>query len=145
MISFSTEDIPNILIISPSFRKNDNKNQVNIDGTLFDLITSQFVGRYNNTDPRLLDRYDISNGKFTGNLDLFPEKFSNLQGRIMRIALFNYMPYAIWEEVVRLEWKNLKMTHFKTKHNYFSHLVRVMPMLLVRMKKKHYLLMEPKH
>lgn len=98
---FPAPDIPNILIISPSTRKNTNPNQINSDGTLFDLITSQFVGRYNNTDPRLLDAFDVTTGKFSKNTNLFPDKFSKLQGRTMRIALFNYNPYAIWQEVVR--------------------------------------------
>lgn len=74
---------------------------MNSEGTSFDLITSQFVGRYNNTDPRLLDTFDGAAGKFSENSDLFPDKFSKLQGRTMRIALFNYNPYAIWQEVVR--------------------------------------------
>lgn len=34
---------------------------------------------------------------------LFPNKFTNLEGRIMRVALFNYKPYTIWVEVVRME------------------------------------------
>lgn len=96
------KDIPNILIITPSARKSTNGRRINVEGTSFDLITSQFIGRYNNTDPRLLDTFDITSGKFVENVELFPEKFSNLQGRIMRIALFNYMPYAIWEEVVTM-------------------------------------------
>lgn len=82
--------MPNILIISPTSHQS------------YELITSKFVGRYDSTNPRILDTFDIANEKFKENADLFPNKFSNLQGRIMKIALFNYMPYAVWEEVVSI-------------------------------------------
>lgn len=92
IIFFFFEDIPNVLIISPS-----SSDQ----GTTFDLITFQFVGRYDSSTPRYLDTFNMADEKFTQNADLFPDKFSNLQGRIMIIALFNYSPYAFWKEVVR--------------------------------------------
>lgn len=60
--------------------------------------------RYNSTDPRVLDTFDVATEKFVENANLFPEKMSNLEGRIMRIALFNYKPYAIWQEVVRIQY-----------------------------------------
>lgn len=109
---FLFKDIPNILIISPSSHKSKQRNDENIDGTSFDLITSKFVGRNDNTNLRLLDTFDVVNQKLIENADLFPEKFFDLQGRIMTIALFNYKPYATWEEVVShllyfstLKWK----------------------------------------
>lgn len=93
------KDIPNLLIISPSSRGSESRKHN--DGTSFDLITSQFVSQENSADPRLLDTFEVTNEKFIENADLFPQKFADLQGRIMKISLFNYMPYAVWEEVVR--------------------------------------------
>ncbi|XP_037033035.1 glutamate receptor 1-like [Bradysia coprophila] len=81
-------DVPNILIIMP-----------NIDENSFDLITSQFVGRFNNTSPMLLDTFYGRNTTFKQNANLFPDKLSNLQQRVVRLALFNYKPYSVWEEV----------------------------------------------
>lgn len=91
-------DIPNLVIISPSPHKNDTKTAVN--DTSFDLITSRFVSEENNNDSLILDTFDVLSGSFDKNADLFPNKFMNLEGRIVRVALFNYKPYAIWEEVV---------------------------------------------
>lgn len=97
---FYFKDIPNILIISPSSTERvDSKREI-IDGTSFDLITSTFVGQSDNTNTRILDTYTATTQKFTKNADLFPDKFSNLHKRIVRLALFNYKPYTIWEEVV---------------------------------------------
>lgn len=72
----------------------------NIDENSFDLITSQFVGRFNNTSPMLLDTFYGRNTTFKQNANLFPDKLSNLQQRVVRLALFNYKPYTVWEEVV---------------------------------------------
>lgn len=66
----------------------------------FDLITSQFVGRFNNTSPILLDTFYGRNTTFKQNANLFPDKLSNLKQRVVRLALFNYIPYTVWEEVV---------------------------------------------
>lgn len=68
----------------------------------FDLITSQFVTQRNSIEDVHLDTFDASNGSFVENADLFPNKFSDLEGRIIRVALFNYKPYTIWMEVVIL-------------------------------------------
>lgn len=87
-------DIPNILIISPSTSQ-DNKDT-------FDLITSRFVTRDNGNESLYLDTFYGANGKFANGATLFPNKFTNLNGRIMRVALFNYKPYTIWDEVVRM-------------------------------------------
>lgn len=74
----------------------------NIDENSFDLITSQFVGRFNNTSPMLLDTFYGRNTTFKQNANLFPDKLSNLQQRVVRLALFNYKPYSVWEEVVSI-------------------------------------------
>lgn len=73
-----------------------------IDGTSYDLITSKFVGRYDNTAPRLLSTFNVVDGTFDQNADLFPDKTaSNLEERVVRFAIFNYKPYGYWKEVVR--------------------------------------------
>ncbi|XP_031626626.1 uncharacterized protein LOC116342942 [Contarinia nasturtii] len=96
----TVQDIPNILIISHSTGQyNVNNNKIKFGDSSYDLITSQFVGQYNTSEPRLLDTFDIASGTLIENANLFPDKFSNLQGRLLRIALFNYKPYTIWMEV----------------------------------------------
>lgn len=39
-------------------------------------------------------------GRFRQNASLFPDKFTDLKGRIVRMAMFNYKPYTVWEKVV---------------------------------------------
>lgn len=68
---------------------------------LYDLITSRFVTQNNHSDPRFLDTFDGSTEKFMENANLFPDKFSDLEGRVVRLALFNYKPYTIWEQTVK--------------------------------------------
>lgn len=87
-------DIPNILIISPSTRQENDDT--------FDLITSRFVTRNNGNDSLYLDTFYGVDGEFASDAILFPNKFTDLDGRIMRLALFNYKPYTIWDEVVRM-------------------------------------------
>lgn len=47
-------------------------------------------GMYLNDDPAVM----------FADLDLFPDKILNLQGREIVLSLFNYMPYVLWKEVV---------------------------------------------
>lgn len=86
------KDLPNILIVVPS---NDSAGY-------FDLITSQYVGRFNNSAARYLDSFDATKGIFVNNASLFPDKLANLQGLSIRVALFNYIPYAVWKLVVSI-------------------------------------------
>lgn len=95
IVSICDLDIPNILIIAPSTRQNTDDT--------FDLITSRFVTRYDVNDSLYLDTFNGANGEFASDAILFPNKFNNLEGRIMRVALFNYKPYTIWYEVVKIE------------------------------------------
>lgn len=70
--------------------------------------------RNNGNNPLYLDTFDGVNGEFAGDAILFPNKFDNLNGRIMRVALFNYKPYTIWDEVVRpMDCSN---SYFKTDY-----------------------------
>ena len=103
-------DVPNILIIKPVIVNEDETeataSATDNDGqhttSLYDLITHQFVGRFNNTSPILLDTFYGRNTTFKQNANLFPDKLSNLEQRIVRLALFNYKPYTVWEEVVSI-------------------------------------------
>lgn len=129
-------DIPNILIIAPSTRRDTDDT--------FDLITSRFATRYNANDSLYLDTFDGANGEFASDAILFPNKFSNLEGRIMRVALFNYKPYTIWYEVVRIKKMIVTMSNFNwfirswwiENHFYFSLLDLATLMQLVRVKRK---------
>lgn len=84
-------DVPNILLILPS-----------IDNNSYDLITSEFVGRFNSSSSILLDKLYWGNISFRNNANLFPDKLHNLQQRIVKLAIFNYKPYTIWENVVSI-------------------------------------------
>lgn len=77
---------------------------------MFDLITTKFVSRFNSTDAVLLDTFYGENGTFQQNANLFPDKINNLDGRIVRLALFNYKPYAVWKEVVSCVCAQMKQT-----------------------------------
>lgn len=66
------------------------------------MITSRFATRCNGNDSLYLDTFYGANRQFANDAILFPNKFTNLDGRIMRVALFNYKPYSIWGEVVRI-------------------------------------------
>uniref|UniRef100_A0A1B0CF97 Uncharacterized protein n=1 Tax=Lutzomyia longipalpis TaxID=7200 RepID=A0A1B0CF97_LUTLO len=86
------EDVPNVLLVIPSTRDDDEN-----DGESFDLVTSSFAGRFNNTHPIVLDHFGAAN--FARNTNLFPDKLSNLQRRNLRLALFNYKPYTTVQHV----------------------------------------------
>lgn len=49
--------------------------------------------------------YDDPHVSFA-NINLFPEKILNLQGREIVLSLFNYMPYVLWNEVVSITKQN---------------------------------------
>lgn len=85
----------------------------------YNLITPQFVGRYNNTNPWLLNTIDESN-ELSTNTDLFPDKFKNLQQRPIRLALFNYNPYSIWQEVVCLNIFKDSIVFHRYNNVYFD-------------------------
>lgn len=86
----SFSDVANVLIIKMKNGQDDS----------FDLITSQFTGRYNNSHPIYLDTYYGLNRTFQYGVNLFPDKLTNLEKRNVTISIINYKPYAIWKEVV---------------------------------------------
>jgi len=86
----SSTDLPHILFIDVH---NDE---------VFKFSTTQFAGN-NNDSAMLLHLYDLPlNESFESlsNVNLFPDKLSDMKGREISLALFNYMPYTIWKEVV---------------------------------------------
>lgn len=80
-------DVPSLLLVFP------------IDPDRIDLITNRFTTRDHSHDLLLLDSFVPSDGTFLQGNDLFPDKLSNLEGRFVRLAIFNYHPYTIWTEV----------------------------------------------
>lgn len=65
--------------------------------------TTKFVGEKADSSKLLL----LANVSLDDNLseqliavDLFPDKIVNLEGREVVLAIFNYMPYVLWHEVV---------------------------------------------
>lgn len=100
----SPADVPNVLLIAAG--------QVEPDDILYDLHTSRFVGRNASaaTEPVWLDTFQWQRpnsshssrqtAAFQRNVHLFPDKLHNLEGRVVRMALFNYKPYTVWVEVV---------------------------------------------
>ena len=79
---------------------NYNKNSRN-----FNFMTTKFVGP-NAQSSELweiisLDLNCVQNFKnHLKTTNLFPIKVKNLHEREIRLAIFNYMPYTIWKEVV---------------------------------------------
>lgn len=86
-------EIPNILIIAVSSLTTKKSKK-------YDLITHQFTTRYNQTNVIYLDTFDCESKIFSMNANLFPYKLKNLNGREIRLALFNYKPYTLYKKVV---------------------------------------------
>lgn len=69
----------------------------------FQLSTTKFVG-LNNESSTLMTLAELQLNekpaeKFA-DIDLYPEKISNMQGREVVLAIFNYMPYVLWKDAV---------------------------------------------
>lgn len=83
-------DMPNILFIKYSEEA-------------FKLSTTKFVGKKQESLTLItlteLQLNENPEEKFS-NVDLYPDKLSNMQGREVVLALFNYMPYVLWKETV---------------------------------------------
>ncbi|EAT48971.1 AAEL000007-PA [Aedes aegypti] len=87
-------DIPQLLLLIP-------KGQDRID-----LMTNRFVTQDHHHELILLDRFVPSLGTFMYASDLFPNKLHDLEGRFLRLALFKYHPYTIWNEVSSIDESN---------------------------------------
>ncbi|XP_062556996.1 uncharacterized protein LOC134221839 [Armigeres subalbatus] len=80
-------DIPNLLFVIP-----DDHDRIK-------LKTNRFITQDRYSDLILLDEYIPSLGTFLYENDLFPQKLHNMEGRYLRLAIFNYHPYTMWEEL----------------------------------------------
>lgn len=67
---------------------------------LYELITTQIDDSDHHSSLKILDAFDITEGQFYANADLFPEKFFDLKGKPLRFTTFFYPPYIVWSEVV---------------------------------------------
>ncbi|XP_055633892.1 uncharacterized protein LOC129774209 [Toxorhynchites rutilus septentrionalis] len=64
-----------------------------------ELITHRFVGTAEESvDLLLLDVFDIANKTFRHGRQLFPDKITNLQGKVIRVAAFNVPPMVIMHQ-----------------------------------------------
>lgn len=91
-LKFSLSDQPNILLVERSFA----------NATTFELKTNKYVGpkKEERAQVQLLDRYDTIEDQFQFKRLLFPDKLSNLQGREVVIAGFDYRPYTVIKYVM---------------------------------------------
>lgn len=65
-----------------------------VDNINFELWTQKFAGTTNNLDGIHLNTYLSSKLEWKGsNLDFYPDKLRNLQGRTLRLGALTYMPY----------------------------------------------------
>lgn len=91
-LKFSLSDQPNILLVERSFA----------NASTFELKTNKYVGpkKEERAQVQLLDRYDTIEDQFQFKRLLFPDKLSNLQGREVVIAGFDYRPYTVIKYVM---------------------------------------------
>ncbi|XP_065072646.1 uncharacterized protein LOC135697019 [Ochlerotatus camptorhynchus] len=87
-------DIPRLLLLFP------------IDPDRIELITNRFSSRDHFQELMILDSFVPSQGTFLQGNDLFPDKLLNLEGRFVRLAIFNYHPYTIWKKGNSTEGSN---------------------------------------
>jgi hypothetical protein len=98
-------DLPNILFVD--FQE---------DVKSFKLQTTKYSGmKSDSTTLQLLTTINIDGNPHLNlaNINLYPDKILNLQGREVVLAIFNYMPYVFWMEVVsKRELKSLAKLKF---------------------------------
>lgn len=83
--------MPNILFIE--YQK---------DAAMFEFYTTHYAGNENSESLYLLAFAAVDDDfqEISSNVNLFPDKILNLQGKEVSLALFNYLPYVLWKEVV---------------------------------------------
>jgi hypothetical protein len=90
-------DLPHILFIDFNGIENN-----------LEFLTTKYIGR-NKTEGLemiLLNKISLNeiDTLFTSSkLNLFPSKLTNVEGRDIILAIFNYMPYVLWKEVEEIE------------------------------------------
>ncbi|XP_055633891.1 glutamate receptor ionotropic, delta-1-like [Toxorhynchites rutilus septentrionalis] len=80
-------DVPSLLFLFPASTDR------------IDLFTNRFTSRENFHDLILLDSYIPSQDVFLIGNNLFQDKLNDLEGKFVRLAIFNYSPYTLWNEV----------------------------------------------
>lgn len=65
----------------------------------FFLWTQEFVGKESYLNPILLDTF-LANQTFQNNVELYPDKLRNLQGKLVKVSAIVYVPYVISKFVV---------------------------------------------
>ncbi|XP_058448780.1 uncharacterized protein LOC131428754 [Malaya genurostris] len=83
-------DVPRFLILFPK------------DTDRIDLITNKFSSRENYRDLIVLDSYIPSRSSFLHSRNLFHDKLKDLEGHLLRVATFNYLPYTVWRPESRV-------------------------------------------
>lgn len=93
LISCNHTDLPNVLFLE--YEREFSK---------FKLLTTKFVGIDAHESLNLLTLAEFylhdDFTKILFNMNLYPEKLSNMHGKEVVLALFNYLPYVLWKEVV---------------------------------------------
>lgn len=96
IILINCADLPNILFI-----------EYDASSSKILFATTKFGGR--NSESATIEKiYEIGLEKVEmiepslKDVNLFPVKTKNLQGREITLAIFNYMPYTLWAETVSL-------------------------------------------
>lgn len=67
----------------------------------FLLWTQEFVGKESYLNPILLDTF-LANQTFQNNVELYPDKLRNLEGKVVKVSAIVYVPYVISKFVVSL-------------------------------------------
>lgn len=94
--------VPDVLVVVPEIDlMNVTKQCSSIScaycecNVTFRFITHRFVGTNRNDDVIVLDYWYSSNMSFSMNNNLYPDKITDMQGKVFKMATFNYKPYSI--------------------------------------------------
>lgn len=85
----AVEFVPDILLILPINETGEGSNE-----TMYELGTQKYLSE---RELIVLDVWRSESQSFEKKTNLFPDKVSNLQGRTVKMATFNYKPYSIFE------------------------------------------------
>lgn len=74
-------------VVVVSYRKKSSE-------VVYQFLTHKYVGKENNSEIIVLDKWFSKNESFLNGRNLYPDKINNLQGRPIRLATFTYLPYT---------------------------------------------------
>lgn len=82
----------------------------NSRSSLVKFSTTKYVGNNNESSTiETIDEIEIKSceevEELLKNINLFPSKLNDLKGREVALAIFNYMPYTLWMDMVILLFK----------------------------------------